>query len=120
MLLAVAPLAVGALGWLVLAATTDEPWSDALIEAGVWTAVAVLGWFWPIAGAVLLVVAAAFGFFLALLVTFAESLMALGHKHSDVAAWFWIYLGWWFVLPLLSAFLFLEARRERTGRDPFF
>jgi hypothetical protein len=68
----------------------------------------------------LLVVGAAFGFFLALLVSFAGSLMALDKKHSDVATWFWIYFGWWFLLPLVSAFLFLEARRERTSRDPFF
>jgi hypothetical protein len=120
MLLAVAPLAVGALGWLVLAATTDEPWSEALIEAGVWSAVAVLAWFLPLMGAMLLVLGAAVGFFLALLVSFAASLMALGDKHSDAGRWFWIYLGWWFVLPLVSAYLLGEARRERTGGEPFF
>jgi hypothetical protein len=114
-LLALAPLAVGALGWLVLAATTDEGWSEALIEAGVWTAVGVLAWFWPLVGAFLLVVGAAFGLFLALLVSFVATLMALDKKHSDVGKWFWIYLGWWFVLPLVSAFLFTEARRERIG-----
>jgi uncharacterized membrane protein len=62
----------------------------------------------------LLVVGAAFGFF-ALIVSFVGTLMALDKKHSDVGKWFWIYLGWWFVLPLVSAFLFTEARRERMG-----
>jgi hypothetical protein len=116
-LLAVAPLVVGVVGWLVLSSTTDEPWSEALIEVGVWSAVALLAWFWPLAGAILLVVGAAFGFFLALLVTLVEGLMALGQKHSDAGRWFWLYVGWWCVLPLVSAFLFLEARRDRTGRE---
>jgi hypothetical protein len=109
---AVALLAVGALGWLVLAATTNEPWSEALIEAGVWSAVAVLAWFWPLVGAILLVVGAALGFFLALLVTLVEGLMALGQKHSDAGRWFWLYVGWWSLLPAVSAFLFLEARER--------
>jgi hypothetical protein len=62
MLLALAPLAVGAIGWLVIPATTDEPWSEALTAAGIWVAVAVLARLWPLVGVVLLVVGAALGF----------------------------------------------------------
>jgi hypothetical protein len=120
-LIALAPLVVGALAWIVLADTTDEPWSEALEFAGVWAAVAFVAWCSPILGALLLVVGAVLGALFALIMFFVESLLALGNPHSKVGPWlFWLLFGWWAVLPLVAAVLFVAIHGKRTGRDPIW
>jgi hypothetical protein len=113
-LLAVVLLVLGALGWLAFAAATEEPWLEALIEVTVWAAVALLGWRAPLLAALLLFLGAAFGALEALMVFLADSLSQIGSNHADVGPGeFWMLFGWWTVLPVAAALLFIAAYRER-------
>jgi hypothetical protein len=105
-------LVVGDLAWLVLPPLNQDTWSDVLIVIEVWSAIAVIAWFSPLIGALLLFVGALFlavfwiGIFLV-----AGLVAALGEKHGHLGAWtFWTFV-WWVVLPMVAGRLLVAAHR---------
>jgi hypothetical protein len=84
-LLAFVLLVGGALAWLLLPPLNQDTWPDALTIFGIWSAVAVLAWFSPLIGAVLLFVGAlllaAFWIMIVSILGFAA---ALGEKEAHV------------------------------------
>jgi len=109
---------LGGVGWIALAATTDEPWSEAFVIAGIWIAVALLGWQAPLIAALLLFLGAVFGALGALLLTLAHGLEQIDVTNAhDNSGEFWGYLGWWTVLPLVAALLFVADARRGVAEE---
>jgi hypothetical protein len=109
---------LGGLGWLLLAATTDEPWPDALIMAAIWIGVALIGWEAPLIAALFLFLGAFIGTLLAFLVFIFDTLNQIDVKNGrDTRGEFWGYLGSWGVLPLVAAFRFIADVRRRLDES---
>jgi hypothetical protein len=116
-LAAAAVLAVGGIGWVVFSTSSDDSWSVGLVVAGFWAAAALIGWYVPRVGAIMLVAAAGVGFILALAIAFTQELTQLGYKHPESAApVFWTYFGWWVALPLAAALLFFLSPDRENDR----
>jgi hypothetical protein len=118
-LLAFGLLVGGDLVWPLLPPLNQDTWPDALTIFGIWSAVAVLAWFSPLIGALLLflgaLLLAAFWIMIVSILGFAA---ALGEKEAHVGgAWaFWTFV-WWIVLPMVSARLLVAAHWARRGRE---
>ena len=81
-LVAIGLVMLGGLGWLLLAATTDEPWPDALIMAAIWIGVALIGWEAPLIAALFLFLGAFIGTLLAFLVFIFDTLNQIDVKNG--------------------------------------
>jgi hypothetical protein len=106
--LALALVLAGGIGSLLVVAQTSE---DAEIGGGAWGLVAVVGWWFPLIAAGLLIIVAMFGLLLAAaagLVSASE----LGYAGSAGAL-----LLWEFLLPVVCALIFVGAHRQRMGPD---
>jgi hypothetical protein len=117
-LLAFGLLVVGDLAWLLLPPLNQDTWPDVLTVFGIWSAVAVLAWFSPLIGALLLFVGAL------LLATFWIAIFwilglaaSLGEKEAHVGAWAFWTLVWWVVLPMVAARLLVSVHRARRGLE---
>jgi hypothetical protein len=105
-LLALTLVVAGGIGSLLVVAQTSE---DAEIGGGAWALIALVGWWFPLIAAALLIILAMFGLmfaFLAFLISLAEP--GIGSPGQ--------VLFWEFLLPVVCALLFVGAHRQRTGR----
>jgi NADH:ubiquinone oxidoreductase subunit 6 (subunit J) len=82
---------------------------------GLWGAVAVIAWVWPLLGALLLIVGAVFGALLAIVVA-----LVVGFEKDSRPSWFLPLFAWWAVLPVASALLSVSVYRQRRGDDRFW
>jgi NADH:ubiquinone oxidoreductase subunit 6 (subunit J) len=82
---------------------------------GLWGAVAVIAWVWPLLGALLLIVGAVFGALLAIVVA-----LVVGFEKDSGPSWFLPLFAWWAVLPVASALLSVSVYRQRRGDDRFW
>ena len=99
----------GGIGSLLVVAQTSE---DAEIGGGAWALVAVVGWWFPLIAAGLLIIVAMFGLLLAATAALVSA-SELGYAGSAGALLFWEFL-----LPAVCAVLFVGAHRQRMGPDP--
>jgi hypothetical protein len=98
-------VAVGAIGSSFVVATTTE---DSEIGGGAWAVIAVVGWWFPLLAAALLVALALVGLAMAFVQAFVEYYVG-GPTFGQ--CFFWEFL-----LPVATALLFVAAYRQRTGR----
>jgi hypothetical protein len=114
-LLAFGLLVVGDLAWLLLPPLDQDTWSDVLIVIAIWSAIAVIAWFSPLIGALLLFVGAlSFGALSWIAIFWLVGLAAaLGEKQAHAGAWaFWTFV-WWVALPMVAARLLVGSHQAR-------
>jgi hypothetical protein len=117
-LLAFGLLIVGDLAWLLLPPLNQGTWPDALTTFGIWSAVAVLAWFSPLIGALLLFVGALLlAIFWIAMVWILGLAASLGEKEAHVGAWAFWTLVWWVVLPMVAARLLVSVHRAHRGLE---
>jgi hypothetical protein len=104
-LLALGLVTAGVLG-SVLVVTRNL--HDAEIVGGTWAMIGVIGWWFPLVAAALLVVGALVG----LTAAFVASVTAYYWGGPTFGQCFF----WEFLLPVATALLFVAAYRQRTGR----
>jgi hypothetical protein len=109
-LLALALVVVGGIGSVLIVATTT---GEAELGGAAWALTAVVGWWFPLVAAALLVVLAVFAAMVSLVLLFA---LAVGEPGLPSAG---PLLFWEVLLPVCCAVLFVGAHNQRAGRRPF-
>jgi hypothetical protein len=105
-LLALALVAVGGIGSVLVVATTDE---DAELGGAVWAVIALVGWWFPLIAAALLIVLAVLGGITAFVALFVE------YYEPGVPSFGSLFF-WEFLLPIVCALLLVGAHRQGRGR----
>lgn len=121
-------LVVGDFAWFLLPPLNQDTWPDVLTIFGIWSAVAVLAWFSPLIGALLLFLGAlSLAMFWIAIFWIVGLAASLGEKEAHAGAWAFWTLIWWVVLPMVAARLLiasqwarreLEERQQTTLRQP--
>jgi NADH:ubiquinone oxidoreductase subunit 6 (subunit J) len=105
--LALALVLAGGIGSLLVVAQTSQ---DAEIGGGAWALVAVVGWWFPLIAAGLLIIVAMFGLLLAATAALVSQFEPGIGSPGPV-------LFWEFLLPVVCVVLFVGAHRQRMGPD---
>jgi uncharacterized membrane protein YdbT with pleckstrin-like domain len=109
-LLALGLVAAGGIGSVLVVASST---SDAELGAIIWGVIAVIGWWFPLVAAALLVILAVLGAMASLALLFALALEEPGLPSAGPL------LFWEVLLPVCCAVLFVGAHNQRAGRMPF-